>query len=149
MVAKIQIYVMIPERESNSNLEEPEGDKWDEVERRRTLFKRERSKSVVFTAEEPEETSDGYCGDVDGDSDGEHGDVDGDNDGEHDDVDCEDNVDNDEDDKEPSHLSTRDELLLLGSAPEDDGEQKESEGQVHLLKRNFRGVINTDSHAFI
>ena len=125
-MARRQIYAMIPERESNSNLEEPEGDKWDEVERRRTLFKREWSKSVVFTAKKPEETSDGYCGDVDGD-----------NDGEHDDVDCEDNVDNDEDDKEPSHLSTRDELLLLGSAPEDDREQKESEGQVHLLEITF------------
>ena len=68
-MARIQIYAMVSERESNSNLEEPEGNKWDKVERRRTLFKRERSKSVVFTAKEPEETSDGYCGDDDGDND--------------------------------------------------------------------------------
>ena len=53
----------------NFHLEEPEGNKWDEVERRRTLFKRERSKSVVFTAKEPEKISNDYCADVDGDDD--------------------------------------------------------------------------------
>ena len=136
-MARIQIYAMIPERESNSNLEEPEGNKWDEVERRRTLFKRERSKSVIFTAEEPEEINNEYCGDVDGDDDGEDGDDGNDS----------------EDDKEPSHLATRDELLLLGSAPEDDREQKESEGQVHLLEMPFywcaSGVTNSVSHAFV
>ena len=119
----------------NFHLEEPEGNKWDEVERRRTLFKRERSKSVVFTAKEPEKISNDYCADVDGDNDG--------------DVYGEDDVDDGEDDKEPSHLATRDQLLLLGSAPEDDGEEEEGEGQVHLLKWCFRGVTNTGSHAFV
>ena len=55
----------------NFHLEEPESNKWDEVERRRTLFKRERSKSVVFTAKEPEKISNDYCADVDGDNDGD------------------------------------------------------------------------------
>ena len=127
---------MVSESACNSHLEEPEGDKWDEVERRRTLFKRERSKSVVFTAEEPEEINNEYCGDVDGDDDGEDGDDGNDS----------------EDDKGPSHLATRDQLLLLGSAPEDDREQKESEGQVHLLGMVFitcKWCSNTDSHIFV
>ena len=55
----------------NFHLEEPEGNKWDEVERRRTLFKRERAKSVVFTAKEPEKISNDYCAGVDGDNDGD------------------------------------------------------------------------------
>ena len=122
----------------NFHLEEPEGNKWDEVERRRTLFKRERSKSVVFTAKEPEKISNDYCADVDGDNDG--------------DVYGEDDVDDGGDDKEPSHLATRDQLLLLGSAPEDDREQEEGEGQVHLLEMVFvicKWCSNTNSHAFV
>ena len=122
----------------NFHLEEPEGNKWDEVERRRTLFKRERAKSVVFTAKEPEKISNDYCAGVDGDNDG--------------DVYGEDDVDDGEDDKEPSHLATRDQLLLLGSAPEDDREQEEGEGQVHLLEMVFvicKWCSNTNSHTFV
>ena len=122
----------------NFHLEEPESNKWDEVERRRTLFKRERSKSVVFTAKEPEKISNDYCADVDGDNDG--------------DVYGEDDVDDGEDDKEPSHLATRDQLLLLGSAPEDDGEEEEGEGQVHLLEMVFvicKWCSNTNNHTFV
>ena len=125
----------------NFHLEEPEGNKWDEVERRRTLFKRERSKSVVFTAKEPEKISNDYCAGVDGDNDG--------------DVYGEDDVDDGEvgeDDKEPSHLATRDQLLLLGSAPEDDGQEEEGEGQVHLLEMVFvicKWCSNTNSHTFV
>ena len=32
----------------------------------------------------------------------------------------------------PSEFPSRETLLLLGSAPEDDGEKEECEGQVHL-----------------
>ena len=124
----------------NFHLEEPEGNKWDEVERRRTLFKRERSKSVVFTAKEPEKISNDYCADVDGDNDGV---VCGEDD---------DDGEDGDDDKEPSHLATRDQLLLLGSAPEDDREQEEGEGQVHLLEMVFvicKWCSNTNSHTFV
>ena len=124
----------------NFHLEEPEGNKWDEVERRRTLFKRERSKSVVFTAKEPEKISNDYFADVDGDYDGV---VCGEDD---------DDGEDGDDDKEPSHLATRDQLLLLGSAPEDDGEQEEGEGQVHLLEMVFvicKWCSNTNNHTFV
>ena len=124
----------------NFHLEEPKGNKWDEVERRRTLFKRERSKSVVFTAKEPEKISNDYCADVDGDNDGV---VCGEDD---------DDGEDGDDDKEPSHLATRDQLLLLGSAPEDDREQEEGEGQVHLLEMVFvicKWCSNTNSHTFV
>ena len=113
------------------NLEEPKGYEGDKVESNGKLLPRERTQSVVFAVKEPgdicwflggrergEERGGRKRGGGDGRGEGGKRGGRGGN--------------------EPPKFPPWEALLLLGCAPEDDGEEEEGEGQVHLKTFCFR-----------